>query len=157
MPVRPFTLAFRALHYGRYGKSAEDARMWPMYIGYWDLVRGYESFNFGNQEELSEFDINRLYGSKMIIANAEIRFPLFRVLGIGKGYYGPFPIEAFGFYDWGLAWDSTDKAVLPRRRDPEAGHERRVRREDQPLRLSDHRAELCLPVPAAGSRAGTSS
>ena len=112
MPFRPFTLAFRALHYGRYGKSAEDARMWPMYIGYWDLVRGYESFNFGNQQELSEFDINRLYGSKMIIANAEIRFPLFRVLGIGKGYYGPFPIEAFGFYDWGLAWDSTDKAYF---------------------------------------------
>jgi outer membrane protein assembly factor BamA len=112
MPFRPFTLAFRALHYGRYGKSAEDARMWPMYIGYWDLVRGYESFNFGNQQELSEFDVNRLYGSKMIIANAEIRFPLFRVLGIGKGYYGPFPIEAFGFYDWGLAWDSTDKAYF---------------------------------------------
>ncbi len=112
VPVKPITLAFRAMHYGRWGKSAEDARMWPLYIGYWDLVRGYESFNYGSQEDLSEFDINRLYGSKMIIANAEIRFPLFRLLGIGKGYYGPFPIEAFGFYDWGLAWDSVDKAYF---------------------------------------------
>ena len=110
IPARPVTLAFRALHYGRYGKSAEDSRMWPMYIGYWDLVRGYESFNYGSQEELTEFDVNRLYGSKMIIANAEIRFPLFRLLGIGRGYYGPFPIEAYGFYDWGVAWDSTNKA-----------------------------------------------
>ncbi len=46
----------------------------------------------------------------MIVANAEIRFPLFRVLGIGKGYYGPFPIEAYGFYDWGVAWNSGDDA-----------------------------------------------
>jgi Tol biopolymer transport system component len=112
MPIKPFTMAFRALHYGRYGKDAEDRRMYPMYIGYWDLVRGYESFNYGNQDELNEFDVYRLYGSKMIIANAEIRFPLFRVLGIGKGYYGPFPIEAFAFYDWGLAWDSTNKAYF---------------------------------------------
>jgi len=110
VPVKPFTLAFRAMHYGRWGKSSEDSRMWPMYIGYWDLVRGYESFNYGSQDELNEFDINRLYGSRMIIANAEIRFPLFRLLGIGKGYYGPFPIEAFGFYDMGLAWDSVNKA-----------------------------------------------
>ena len=110
VPVKPFTLAFRAMHYGRWGKSSEDSRMWPMYIGYWDLVRGYESFNYGNQDELNEFDVNRLYGSRMIIANAEIRFPLFRLLGIGKGYYGPFPIEAFGFYDMGIAWDSVNKA-----------------------------------------------
>jgi Tol biopolymer transport system component len=110
IPFKPITLAFRAMHYGRWGKSAEDSRMWPLYIGYWDLVRGYESFNYGNQEELNEFNSDRLYGSKMIIANAEIRFPLFRLLGIGKGYYGPFPIEAFGFYDWGVAWDSEDKA-----------------------------------------------
>lgn len=108
VPVKPFTLAFRAMHYGRWGKSAKDPRMWPLYIGYWDLVRGYESFNYGNQAELQEFDIGRLYGTKMIVANAEIRFPLFRLLGIGKGYYGPFPIEAFGFYDLGYAWDAPD-------------------------------------------------
>ncbi len=112
MPVRPFTLAFRALHYGRYGKSAEDSRMWPLYIGYWDLVRGYESYNYSRQDELNEFDPNRLYGSKMLLGNVELRFPLLRVLGIGKGYYGPFPIEAFAFYDWGVAWDSIDKAYF---------------------------------------------
>jgi len=105
VPLKPFTLAFRALHYGRWGKSAEDTRLWPLYIGYWDLVRGYESYSASTAKE---FDYNRLYGSKMIVANAEIRFPLFRVLGIGKGYYGPFPIEAYGFYDWGVAWNSTN-------------------------------------------------
>jgi Tol biopolymer transport system component len=114
MPVRPFTLAFRALHYGRYGKSAEDERIWPLYIGYWDIVRGYESYSYNNTEDISEFDYNRLYGSKMLVANAELRFPLFRILGIGKGFYGAFPVEAYAFYDWGLAWDSTNKAYFMR-------------------------------------------
>ena len=103
IPFKPVTAAFRIMHYGRFGKDAEDSRMWPLYIGYWDIVRGYESFS-------SNFDYNRLYGSKILVANAEIRFPLFRVLGIGSGYYGPFPIEAYGFYDWGLAWDAENKA-----------------------------------------------
>jgi len=110
IPVKPFTLAFRALHYGRYGKGAEDSRFYSLYMGYWDLVRGYDSFNYSDERQATEFDANRLYGSKMIIGNIELRFPLFRVLGIGKGYYGPFPIEAYGFYDWGVAWDTSSKA-----------------------------------------------
>ncbi len=99
MPIKPFTLAFRAMHYGRYGSGAEDDRLYPLYLGYWDLVRGYESYS-----STDNFDYNRLYGSKMFIGNAEFRFPLMRVLGLGKGYYGAWPLEFFGFYDWGIAW-----------------------------------------------------
>jgi Tol biopolymer transport system component len=101
LPVRPFTLAFRALHLGRYGKDAGDERFYPLYIGYWDLVRGYESL-----ASTASFDYYRLFGSKMIVANVEFRFPLFRVLGIGKGYFGAWPLEFFGFYDAGLAYAS---------------------------------------------------
>lgn len=104
MPTRPITLAFRAMHIGRYGKDAEDNRLYPLYIAYWDLVRGYESFTSDEYYSGQGFDYNRLIGSKMIVANAEIRFPLLKVLGIGKGYYGAWPLEFFGFYDWGIAW-----------------------------------------------------
>ena len=108
MPVRPFTLAFRALHYGRYGKDAEDPRMYPLYIGYESLVRGYDYYSFSSDEysEGQGLDQTRLFGSKMIIANAELRFPLLGVLGLGKGYYGAFPIDMIFFYDWGVAWNS---------------------------------------------------
>jgi len=109
MPVKPFTLAFRVLHYGRYGKSAEDDRLYPIYIGYDSLVRGYDYYTFSGQEET--FDPTRLFGSKMLIANAELRFPLFRVLGIGKGFYGVFPVDVVAFYDLGTAW--WDKPVSP--------------------------------------------
>jgi hypothetical protein len=109
MPLRPFTLAFRALHLGRYGKDAEDGRFYPLYIAYWDLVRGYESFSnaeldYYQQNPDKAFDPNRLYGSKMLMGNVELRFPLFGVLGIGKGYFGAWPLEFFGFYDWGIAY-----------------------------------------------------
>ena len=108
VPVRPFTLAFRALHYGRYGRDAEDERMYPLFLGYESLVRGYDYYSFSYNQNAggSEFDTNRLFGSKMLIANAELRFPLFGVLGIGKGYYGVFPIDMIMFYDWGVAWNA---------------------------------------------------
>jgi outer membrane protein assembly factor BamA len=94
---------------GRYGKGAEDDRFYPLYIAYWDLVRGYESFS---NEELAyydanpteAFDYNRLYGSRMLLGNVELRFPLLGILGIGKGYFGAWPLELYAFYDWGIAY-----------------------------------------------------
>jgi len=107
VPVRPFTLAFRALHYGRYGRDAEDERMYPLYLGYESLVRGYDYYSLSLDEYSggTGFDFTRLFGSKMLIANAELRFPLFGALGIGKGYYGIFPVDMLLFYDWGVAWN----------------------------------------------------
>jgi len=113
MPFRPFTLAFRLLHFGRYGKGAEDDRLYPFFLGYQNLVRGYNTGSFsaeecGSEENCHVFD--RLSGSKMIVFNAELRFPVFNVLGIGKGYYGILPVELAAFFDGGLAWRNGDKA-----------------------------------------------
>ncbi|MGD2245268.1 MAG: BamA/TamA family outer membrane protein [Candidatus Aminicenantes bacterium] len=113
MPFRPFTLAFRILHFGRYGKGSEDARLYPLFIGYQSLVRGYNTSSFsagecGSEDDCHVFD--QLSGSKMMVFNAEVRFPVFNVLGIGKGYYGILPIELAAFLDGGLAWRNDDKA-----------------------------------------------
>jgi Tol biopolymer transport system component len=108
MPVRPVTLAFRLLHYGRYGKNADDSRLYPIYLGYDGLVRGYDYGTFNDAREFDgpdAFDFNRLLGSKILIANAEVRFPLFGILGIGRGYYGFFPVDFLAFYDVGWAWE----------------------------------------------------
>ncbi|MBD3414180.1 MAG: BamA/TamA family outer membrane protein [Candidatus Aminicenantes bacterium] len=107
MPVRPFTLAFRFLHYGRYGKGAEDYRLYPIFIGFESFVRGYNTNSFSVQECGSEgdcFSFNQLFGSKIMVANVELRFPLFQILGIGKGYYGVFPVDFIAFFDSGVAW-----------------------------------------------------
>ncbi|MCX6561371.1 MAG: peptidase S9, partial [Candidatus Aminicenantes bacterium] len=57
VPVKPFTLAFRAIAYGRFGKDATDYRLWPMYLGYETMVRGYNWESFDASE--TSFDFNR--------------------------------------------------------------------------------------------------
>jgi peptidoglycan hydrolase-like protein with peptidoglycan-binding domain len=110
MPVRPVTLAGRILHMGRYGRSADDARLYPLYLGYPDLVRGYQYGSITASESTGNNSLfERLLGSKMLVANFEVRFPLLGIFGIGEGYYGFLPIEFGGFFDTGIAWDQSNK------------------------------------------------
>lgn len=113
MPVRPFTLAARVLHFGRYGSGGEDERLQPLFLGYPGLVRGYTFGSFdasecdppaGDPNACPVFD--QLLGSRMLIGNVELRFPLFGVLGIGSGYYGALPLDFTIFGDGGVAWES---------------------------------------------------
>jgi Tol biopolymer transport system component len=115
MPVRPFTFATRLLHYGRYGKGGEDPRIQPLFLGYPGLVRGYSYGSFEASECNAPADapdscpvFDQLVGSRMIVGNAELRFPLLGALGIGSGYYGAFPLELAVFGDAGLAWDTQN-------------------------------------------------
>jgi hypothetical protein len=116
MPVRPFTFATRLLHYGRYGSGGEDSRLQPLFLGYPGLVRGYSYGSFNASEcRPTASDPNgcpvfdQLLGSRIVVASAELRFPLLGVLGIGSGYYGAFPIDFAIFGDGGLAWDSQNE------------------------------------------------
>ncbi len=116
MPVRPFTFAARILHVGRYGRDGEDSRLYPLFIGYSSLVRGYDINSFSASEcgnsttSCPVFD--QLVGSRLLVGNVELRFPPFGLLGAGGGYYGVLPIEAGVFYDAGVAWTSTQGAQL---------------------------------------------
>ena len=115
MPMRPFTLAFRMLHYGRYGPSAEDQRIYPNFLGYQSMVRGYDynsvltdCQNAGGAGPACNVYL-ALFGSRIAVGNIELRFPLLGVLGLGHGYYGAFPIETGLFADGGVAWSSGQK------------------------------------------------
>ena len=117
MPLRPFTLAVRGLHIGRYGRDAEDQRMYPLFLGYPSLVRGYDRGSFqasectgGSATSCPVFD--QLWGSRLLVGNVELRFPLFGLFGVGGGYYGILPIEAGVFYDAGVAWSQSEGARL---------------------------------------------
>jgi hypothetical protein len=115
MPVRPFTLAFRGLHYGRYGRDSEDPRLSQLYIGYPGLVRGYEVGSFEASEctggagtACPVFD--QLVGSRLALGTAEVRFPLLGIFS-RRTFYGPLPIEIAFFGDAGVAWAN---GVTPR-------------------------------------------
>jgi Omp85 superfamily domain len=111
MPVRPVTIALRGMYYGRYGPSAEDPLLTPVFIGYPDLVRSYDFESFRQEECGLGINgscpvIDQLIGSRMIVANAELRVPLWSLFGKGD-FYGPLPIEMAVFGDAGAAWDRS--------------------------------------------------
>ena len=121
--ARPFTLAFRGMLYGNFGR---DAELFPIYLGSTDLIRGYTSGSFRNNECLSSpslptgftgcSGLDQLIGSKIAVANVELRFPLTRSLVLGFLPIGLPPIEGALFYDAGVAW-STGNTVKWNRND----------------------------------------
>jgi Tol biopolymer transport system component len=108
--VRPLTLAFRGLVMGRYGR---DADRFPIFLGNTELIRGYTSGSFrshecvanpGTSQQNSCAELDQLIGSKIAVANVELRFPLARYLVLGILPIGLPPIEGAIFYDVGVAW-----------------------------------------------------
>ncbi|HYT73641.1 MAG TPA: BamA/TamA family outer membrane protein [Vicinamibacterales bacterium] len=113
MPLRPFTIAPRGMYYGRYGRSAEDPLLTPVFIGYPDLVRGYDYNSFDPRECGTTTDgscpvFDKLIGSRMLVGNAELRFPPWGALG-GSNFYGPLPLELALFADAGAAWGRSTR------------------------------------------------
>jgi Tol biopolymer transport system component len=116
MPVRPFTIALRGMYYGRFGRDAENPLLTPVFLGYPELVRGYEYSSFRGEECGITTDgscpvFDKLFGSRMVVANAELRFPLWGAFG-GDNFYGPLPVEVGVFADAGAAWDRSGTLKL---------------------------------------------
>lgn len=116
MPKRPVTLALRVLHAGRYGDSSEDERLYPLFLGYSTLVRGYDANSFDGVEcsitadgSCPEFD--RLIGSRMVVVNGEVRVPV-GGLFTGNLDYGPVPAEVFTFFDAGATWTRAARPFI---------------------------------------------
>jgi hypothetical protein len=112
--LRPFTLALRGMHFGRYGRNAEDTFS-DIYLGNPALLRGYNSAAescAGTGQSCSVY--NQLIGSRFAVANVELRVPLIRPGGgSGAGMAFP-PVDAHAFYDAGVAWTSGTTPTLQR-------------------------------------------
>jgi Tol biopolymer transport system component len=115
MPFKPITLAGRLVHYGRYGSGSEDNRLYPLFLGYPSLVRGYDFNSFEASECVPSTPLStncpafdKLIGTRLLVANAEVRFPL---LGLVRRefVYGPVPLEGVLFGDAGVAWTRGEK------------------------------------------------
>ncbi len=120
--LRPFTVAVRGYHLGRYGRDAEGLFR-PLHIGQpwapWQ-VRGYDPNDIAQECRVAPGAgcplLDETLGSRLGVANAELRFPLFQqlvVAGIGLP-----PIEGFLFGDAGVAWardasPTFDRGIQP--------------------------------------------
>jgi Tol biopolymer transport system component len=107
--LRPFTLAVRGMHVGRYGR--DEHLVGDIYLGWPFLVRGYGRENVADACEPSletgseECDLyfDELRGTRVGVVNLELRVPIIRQLVLGNTLGLP-PIEGFGFFDAGTAW-----------------------------------------------------
>jgi surface antigen Omp85-like protein/WD40 repeat protein len=118
MPFRPFTIAMRVQHVGRYGPDANDPRLLPFVWYVQDTVRGFDG------RVLPGPDCSRAPSStcegidaattrRLVAANVEVRFPLFGLLNRSIRYGGVIPIEGLLFTDAGAFWtrDMTTSGV----------------------------------------------
>jgi len=114
--VNPITFAARGIYYGRYGTDAENPRLTPLYIGQDALIHGYNIDSIGLDECVQSGSsgcpvFSRLVGSKIAVANAEVRVPLIgnKQFGLASGFV---PTELFGFVDAGAAWSKASHLRL---------------------------------------------
>ena len=106
MPLKPFTLALRAQHVGRYGASAGDARLLPFVWLVQDVVRGFDGRTLPPQHcdaaTLAGCDgVDAATTKRLFAANAELRFPIPGALTRTVNY-GRIPLEGLVFTDAGL-------------------------------------------------------
>ncbi len=109
------TIATRFLGSASVGRN-EDA--FPKYIGRPEYVRGYDKANFYGYECTGYIGggascaTEQLVGSRVAVANLEVRFPLIRRFDLGTLPIGLPPIEGLVFYDAGLAWSAGQTVSL---------------------------------------------
>ncbi len=117
-PRTELTIAFRGLHTGRYGGDLRGSAIRPIFLGTETLVRGYSFESFepdectlgGGTSRCPALD--RLFGQRIGVVNAEIRMPLFGVDRFGLFSFAYLPTELVLFTDAGVAWSAGDGATL---------------------------------------------
>ena len=117
--VKPVTFAGRLYGYGRLG-DVNQQNLYPIFIGYPYLIRGYEANSFYNNNgsanpSANGFTIDQLIGNRIAVANFEVRLP----------FTGPKKLSAIPskflfselnlFFDAGLAWNKGDKVDLTKK------------------------------------------
>jgi hypothetical protein len=114
MPIRPYTIALRFVHAGRYGADAADFRLHDSYLGSPTLVRGYSSNNVVRRECRNGTadcpTLNTLLANRIVAAKLEVRVPLWSTItSTSRIRYGPLPVDAFLFADAGAGWGGEQR------------------------------------------------
>lgn len=106
--VDPVTFAARLYGYGRFGNSNG---LYPLYVGYPFLIRGYEAQTFynSNGRPSNGFTIDQLSGSRTAVANFEVRLPFTGPERLSQIKSKFLFTDLNLFFDAGLAWNSGNQ------------------------------------------------
>ena len=96
--------------------AGRDELQFPKWLARPDFIRGYNREYFGSSQcsGLPSDDgsgcTDETVGSRLAFANAELRFPIIRMLG-GRLPIGLPPLDGLFFYDAGVAWSGNQTVV----------------------------------------------
>ncbi len=109
--INPMSVAIRLYHQGRYGKGSSNNNdiIRSLYIGWPWLVRGFYNF-VGASSALS--DQAQLFGSRIGVANLELRIPFTGPERLCLIPFKYFLSELSFFTDAGIAWNPENKLTL---------------------------------------------
>lgn len=111
-----------------------DELTFPKYLGRPDFIRGYDREQFASQfcgglvNDQSSCGAQELFGSRVALANAEVRFPLVRRFDLGLIPISLPPVDGLFFYDAGLAWQKGQSVSLTKPADYDLNKHRYVMR-----------------------------
>ena len=122
--LRPIGFAFRLLHNGQYLMTDPRGLIAPLSLGASSHVRGYGPRSFVTAECPAGLgacpEYERISGSRLLVANAEVRLPLFGTEQLGLIRFRFLPTTLFAFADAGVAWNPDDPPAWVWERAPEA-------------------------------------
>lgn len=105
--LRPVSLAFRAMHYGRYGGNSEE--LYPLYLGSPWYIRGLNSNNAVDIFARNNRSFDELVGSKILVTNFEVRLPFTGPEQLALIKSGLLLTDLNLFVDAGVAWYDFDQ------------------------------------------------
>lgn len=107
--LKPISLAGRLYSYGRFG--ADEKKLYPLYVGYDYYIHGYNPNSFNNNVNVAStgFNINQLTGSRIAVANFEVRLPFTgpeKLCAIDSKFFFS---DLNAFFDVGIAYYGDSK------------------------------------------------
>jgi Tol biopolymer transport system component len=97
-----------------------DEMIFPKYLGRADYVRGYDREQYAAQfcggifSDQTACNVTELLGSRFLLGNVELRFPLIRRFDLGVIPISLPPVDGLFFFDAGVAWNKGQCISLSR-------------------------------------------
>jgi Tol biopolymer transport system component len=97
-----------------------DEMVFPKYLGRADYVRGYDREQYAAQfcggifSDQTACNVTELLGSRFLLGNVELRFPLVRRFDLGVIPISLPPVDGLFFFDAGVAWTKGQSISLSR-------------------------------------------
>jgi outer membrane protein assembly factor BamA len=100
-----------------------DESTFPKYLGRADYVRGYDREQYAAQfcggifSDQTACNVTELLGSRFLLGNVELRFPLVRRFDLGVIPISLPPVDGLFFFDAGVAWSRGQEISLSKPQD----------------------------------------